>query len=114
MYVKYDLEKVAADNLNLRQCYAALAMLMEQEDVGVYRKDGRRLEVECHSTERDVFDVWHLMNSHLTVDNRQVLMHISGKSGSGMWQDRFLKAIRNILWKWRLILWGRMICPISL
>lgn len=81
MYVKYDLEKVAADNLNLRQCYAALAMLMEQEDVGVYRKDGRRLEVECHSTERDVFDVWHLMNSHLTVDNRQVSYAHIGEIG---------------------------------
>lgn len=81
MYVKYDLEKVVADNLNLRQCYAALAMLMNYENVGVYRKAGKRFEVECHSTERDVFDVWHLMNSHLTVDNRQISYAHIGEIG---------------------------------
>lgn len=81
MYVKYDLEKVAADNLNLRQCYAALAMLMNQENVGMYRNAGKKFEVECHSTERDKFDVWHLMNSHLTVDNQQISYAHIGEIG---------------------------------
>ncbi len=81
MYVKYDLEKVAADNLNLRQSYAALAMLMNKENVGVYRSGEKKFEVECHSTERDKFDMWHLLNSHLTVDNRQISYAHIGEIG---------------------------------
>ena len=31
LYIKYDMEKVALHNLNLRQCYATLAALMDKE-----------------------------------------------------------------------------------
>lgn len=81
MYIKYDMGKVAVNNLNLRQCYGALAMLIGQEEVGVYRHGGRRFEVECHSSERDKFDVWHLMNSHLTVNNREFSFAHIGEVG---------------------------------
>lgn len=81
MYIKYDMEKVALNNLNLRQSYSALAALMDEGSVGVYRDKDRRIEIDYHSSERDRFDVWHLLNSHLTIGDRQVCYAQIGEIG---------------------------------
>ena len=67
LYIKYDMEKVALHNLNLRQCYATLAALMDKGDVGTYRNKNQRIAIDYHSSQRDQFDMWHLMNSYLPV-----------------------------------------------
>lgn len=72
MYIKYDMEQIALNNLNLRQCYSTLAALMDEGAIGTYRNKDQRIAIDYHSSERDKFDVWHLMNSYLTVGDRQV------------------------------------------
>lgn len=81
LYIKYDMEKVALQNLNLGQCYAALAALMAQGEVGTYRKKDQRIAIDYHSQERDKFDLWHLMNSYLPVGDRQVCYAHIGEIG---------------------------------
>ncbi len=81
MYIKYDMEKIALNNLDLRQCYSALAALMNEGNVGVYRNKNQRIAIDYHSSERDKFDVWHLMNSHLAVGERQVCYAHIGEIG---------------------------------
>ena len=51
--------------LNLGQCYSTLAALMDEGTVGTYRNKDQRIAIDYHSSERDKFDVWHLMNSYL-------------------------------------------------
>lgn len=70
LYIKYDMEKVALHNLNLRQCYATLAALMDKGDVGIYRNKNQRIAIDYHSSQRDQFDMWHLMNSYLPVGDQ--------------------------------------------
>lgn len=81
MYIKYDMEKIALNNLNLRQCYSTLAALTAEGTAGTYRNKGQRIAIDYHSSERDKFDVWHLMNSHLTVGDRQVCYAHIGEIG---------------------------------
>lgn len=81
MYIKYDMEKIALNDLNLRQCYATLAALMDEGTVGIYRKQDQRISIDYHSSERDKFDVWHLMNSHLTVGDKQICYAHIGEVG---------------------------------
>ena len=81
MYIKYDMEKIALNNLNLRQCYSKLAALMDAGTVGTYRNKDQRIAIDYHSSERDKFDMWHLMNSHLTVGGRQVCYAHIGEIG---------------------------------
>ena len=81
LYIKYDMEKVALHNLNLRQCYATLAALMDKGDVGTYRNKNQRIAIDYHSSQRDQFDMWHLMNSYLPVGDRQVCYAHIGEIG---------------------------------
>lgn len=81
MYIKYDMEKIALNDLNLRQCYATLAALMDEGTVGTYRNKEQRIAIDYHSSERDKFDVWHLMNSHLTVGDKQICYAHIGEVG---------------------------------
>lgn len=81
LYIKYDMEKVALHDLNLRQCYATLAALMDKGGVGTYRNQNQRIAIDYHSSDRDKFDVWHLMNSYLTVGDRQVCYAHIGEIG---------------------------------
>ena len=81
MYIKYDMEKVALNSLNLRQCYSTLAALMDEGTVGTYRNKDQRLAIDYHSSERDKFDVWHLMNSYLTAGDRQICYANIGEIG---------------------------------
>ena len=76
MYIKYDMEKIALNNLNLRQCYSTLAALMDEGAVGTYRNKDQRIAIDYHSSERDKFDVWHL-----TVGDRQVCYAHIGEVG---------------------------------
>ncbi|MFR4037893.1 MAG: hypothetical protein ACLTZT_08910 [Butyricimonas faecalis] len=57
MYIKYDMEKIALNRLNLGQCYSTLAALMDEGTVGTYRNKDQRIAIDYHSSERDKFDV---------------------------------------------------------
>lgn len=81
MYIKYDMEKIALNSLNLRQCYSTLAALMDEGTVGTYRDKDQRIAIDYHSSERDKFDVWHLMNSYLTAGDRQICYANIGEIG---------------------------------
>ncbi|MDE5611003.1 MAG: efflux RND transporter permease subunit, partial [Odoribacter sp.] len=81
MYIKYDMEKIALNNLNLRQCYSALSALLNKGEIGTYRNKEQRIAIDYHSSERDKFDVWHLMNSHLSIGDRQVCYAHIGEIG---------------------------------
>ena len=81
MYIKYDMEKIALNRLNLGQCYSTLAALMDEGTVGTYRNKDQRIAIDYHSSERDNFDVWHLMNSYLTAGDRQICYANIGEIG---------------------------------
>lgn len=81
LYIKYDMEKVALYDLNLQQCYSTLAMLLDEGEVGTYRNKNLRIPIKYHSSERDKFDRWHLLNSHLTVGDRDVCYAYIGEIG---------------------------------
>ncbi len=81
MYIKYDMEKIALNRLNLGQCYSTLAALMDEGTVGTYRDKDQRIAIDYHSSERDKFDVWHLMNSYLTAGDRQICYANIGEIG---------------------------------
>lgn len=81
MYIKYDMEKIALNRLNLGQCYSTLAALMDEGTVGTYRNKDQRIAIDYHSSERDKFDVWHLMNSYLTAGDRQICYANIGEIG---------------------------------
>lgn len=81
MYIKYDMEKVALHDLSLSQCYSTLAALMDEGRVGVYRNKDQRIEIDYHSSERDRFDMWHLLNSYLSVGDKQVCYARMGEIG---------------------------------
>lgn len=91
MYIKYDMEKVALHNLNLRQCYSTLAALTDEGKVGIYRSKDQSVAIDYHSSERDKFDVWHLMNSYLTVGGRQVCYAHIGEIGKRNAETRITK-----------------------
>lgn len=87
LYIKYDMEKVALYNLDLTQGYSALASLMNEGTIGTYRNKDQRIAIDYHSSERDKFDAWHLMNSYLTVGDQQICYaHIGevGKRNAGI------------------------------
>lgn len=92
LYIKYDMEKVALHNLNLRQCYATLAALMDKGDVGTYRNKNQRIAIDYHSSQRDQFDMWHLMNSYLPVGDRQVCYAHIGEIGKRSAATRITKS----------------------
>ena len=114
MYIKYDMEKIALNRLNLGQCYSTLAALMDEGTVGTYRNKDQRIAIDYHSSERDNFDVWHLMNSYLTAGDRQICYANIGEIGKRNAAARLRKITRCIRCRWLLILWDRMICRISL
>lgn len=91
LYIKYDMEKVALHNLNLRQCYATLAALVDKGEVGIYRNKNQRIVIDYHSSQRDQFDVWHLMNSYLPVGDRQVCYAHIGEIGKRSAATRITK-----------------------
>ncbi len=91
MYIKYDMEKIALNNLSLTQCYSTLANLMEEGTVGTYRNGSQRIDIDYHSSERDKFDVWHLMNSYLTVGDRQICYAHIGEVGKRDAANRITK-----------------------
>lgn len=77
MYIKYDMKKIALYDLNLNQGYSALSALLNEGSVGTYRNKDQYIDIDCHSSLRDKFDVWHLMNSYINVgDNPICYAHI--------------------------------------
>lgn len=77
MYIKYDMKKIALYDLNLSQGYSALSALLNEESVGTYRNKDQYIDIDYHSSQRDKFDVWHLMNSYINVgDNPICYAHI--------------------------------------
>lgn len=77
MYIKYDMKKIALYDLNLNQGYSALSTLLNEGSVGTYRNKDQSIAIDYHSSQRDKFDVWHLMNSYINVgDNPICYAHI--------------------------------------
>ena len=77
MYIKYDMKKIALYDLNLHQGYSALSALLNEGAVGTYRYQNQNIDIDYHSSQRDKFDVWHLMNSYINIgDNPICYAHI--------------------------------------
>ena len=81
MYIKYDMKKIALYDLNLNQGYSALSALLNEGSVGTYRNKDQYIAIDYHSSQRDQFDVWHLMNSYINVDGNPICYAHIGEIG---------------------------------
>ncbi len=74
----YDYEQVALWRVNLQSAHSALAELLNYEELGTYRDGVRNYDIDYHSSQRDRFDLWSLMNQYITVADRELrLSHIA-------------------------------------
>lgn len=81
MYIKYDMKKIALYDLNLSQGYSALSALLNEGSVGTYRDKDQYMAIDHHSSQRDKFDVWHLMNSYINVGDSPIRYSHIGEIG---------------------------------
>lgn len=81
MYIKYDMRKIALYELNLSQGYSALSALLNEGSVGTYRNKDQYVDIDYHSSQRDKFDVWHLMNSYINVGGTPICYAHIGEIG---------------------------------
>lgn len=81
MYIKYDMKKIALYDLNLNQGYSALSALLNEETVGAYHNKDQYVTIDYHSSQRDKFDVWHLMNSYINVGDNPIRFSHIGEIG---------------------------------
>ncbi|MFI3322338.1 MAG: efflux RND transporter permease subunit [Rikenellaceae bacterium] len=72
MYIKYDMQKVALQELNLNKGYSALNGLLSTIDISKSKTGNIRTDITIVSSERDSFDVWNLLNSYVNVGDKQV------------------------------------------
>lgn len=74
MYINYDRRKVLMYDIDLTQSYQALANLLQEGKVGIYRIKGQSasIDIDYHSSLRNEFDVWHLMNSYVDISNTSI------------------------------------------
>ena len=71
------MKKITLYDLNLNQGYSSLSALLNEGSIGTYRNKDRYIAIDYHSSQRDIFDVWHLMNSYINVgDNLICYSHI--------------------------------------
>ncbi len=77
MYIKYDMEKVALYKYNLAEGYSSLNSLLNSGSAGRITGDDFRIDVTVESSERDNFDVWHLMNSYVPIGNQGKMIKYS-------------------------------------
>lgn len=81
MYIKYDMKKIALYDLNLSRGYSALSALLNEGSVGTYRNKDQYIDIDYHSSLRDKFDVWHLMNSYINVEDNPICYTHIGEIG---------------------------------
>lgn len=81
MYIKYDMKKIALYDLNLNQGYSALSALLNEGTVGTYHNKDQYVTIDYHSSQRDKFDVWHLMNSYINVGDNPIRFSHIGEIG---------------------------------
>ena len=81
MYIKYDMKKITLYDLNLNQGYSALSALLNEGAIGTYRNKDQYIAIDYHSTQRDKFDVWHLMNSYINVGDNPIRYSHIGEIG---------------------------------
>lgn len=72
IYLKYDMKKVALYNTNLGYCYNELSSLLGNNDIGTYQTNNQRLGIKSISSYYDKFDLWNLLNSYITVGDKQI------------------------------------------
>lgn len=81
MYIKYDMKKITLYDLNLNQGYSALSALLNEGAIGTYRNKDQYIAIDYHSSQRDKFDVWHLMNSYINVGDNPIRYSHIGEIG---------------------------------
>lgn len=81
MYIKYDMKKIALYDLNLNQGYTALSDLLNEGSAGTYRNKDQYITIDYHSSLRNKFDVWHLMNSYINVEDNPICYAHIGEIG---------------------------------
>ncbi len=74
LYVRYDHWKMALYSVNMQRVYNVLSDLLSEQTIGKLDDDGRLLDVEVKSAQRDKFDLWQLRNSYVKVDTTDVLL----------------------------------------
>ena len=69
----YDTKQISLYNINLRKTHSQLSELLNSEGLGSYRGEGYNLAIDYHSSRRNSFDLWNLMNRHISIDGQEVL-----------------------------------------
>ncbi|MFI3264954.1 MAG: efflux RND transporter permease subunit [Rikenellaceae bacterium] len=79
--MQYDGEKIALYQINLPAAHAALTEQLNEEQLGEYKSRDSRYEIDYHSSQRDRFDLWSLMNQYIKVGESQIrYSHIAAMS----------------------------------
>ncbi|MFR9502672.1 MAG: efflux RND transporter permease subunit [Rikenellaceae bacterium] len=79
--MEYKGEQVALYNIDLHAAHAALSEMLGEEKLGEYRSREDRFEVDYHSSSRESFDLWSLMNQYITVGESSIrYSHIASMS----------------------------------
>ncbi|MFR9502734.1 MAG: efflux RND transporter permease subunit [Rikenellaceae bacterium] len=79
--MSYDAQKVSLYQIDLPAAHAALTEQLNEEQLGEYKSRGNRFEVDYHSSQRERFDLWSLMNQYITVGESQIrYSHIASMS----------------------------------
>ncbi|MFR9620229.1 MAG: efflux RND transporter permease subunit [Rikenellaceae bacterium] len=95
MYIDYDMEKVALYDYNLSSGYNSLKSLLNSGSGGRIYGDNFRIDVTVESSERDNFDVWHLLNSYVPVGNSGKMIKYSLISEIGKRKSQSVISKRN-------------------
>lgn len=80
MYINYDREKVALYNFNLAEGYEELSAMLQTSGKRLY-SDGKYYNITIRSSECESFNTWHLMNSYITVDDKDIRYSFLGDIG---------------------------------
>ncbi len=70
--LSYEGEQVALYDINLQAAHSHLSELLNHEELGTYRNGGENLSIDYHSSRRNTFDLWHLMNQYIKVGDSQI------------------------------------------
>ncbi len=74
----YHSESIALYGVDLSAAHQSLAELLNSEQLGTYKNQDRSYAIDYHSSQRNKFDLWALMNQYLLVgDNYVRFSHIA-------------------------------------
>lgn len=87
----YDFEKMMAAGINPYSYYGVLSSLLYEEEVGTVEHGGDYVDVVLRSSDVDSYDLWHVLNSSVEVEQHKMTLSSVGsieKKRSGVMVNR--------------------------